>query len=156
MPAWKTFYAKRSPGSLSVCIRGILVKPNLTVSEFKQRCSTLSILQHKHSIYAKPHSLGVHNAAWISPSSRGPMHTSLCSLLHLPIAAKENQYVNTHRKCWVLTLQGNVCLSLQFCSVRKRKKNCSLTLPRTLGDEKHQRHGCTVLFSSLKHDRDTN
>lgn len=68
----------------------------------------------------------MHNAAWISPSSRGPARMAPSSLLLLPIAAKENQYVNTHRKCWVLTLQGNVCLSLHFCSVCKRGKKTTV------------------------------
>lgn len=89
----------------------------------------------------------MHNAVWIPPSSRGPAHTAPSSLLLLPITAKENQYVNTHCKCWVLTLQGNVCLSLQFCSVRNRiKKNCSFPLPQTWSDEKHKRLGDSLLF----------
>lgn len=93
----------------------------------------------------------MHNAAWISPSSCGPAHTAPSSSLLLPIAAKENQYVNTHCKCWVLTLQGNVRLSLQFCSVGKSKKKKrrkktvpSLSRRHPSGDEKHKQRAFTV------------
>lgn len=59
-----------------------------------------------------------------------PTDTAPSSSQHLPIAAKRNQYFNTHRKCWVLTLSGNVCLSLQFCFPRKKKEEGEAAFPR--------------------------
>lgn len=71
----------------------------------------------------------------MNPHTRAPSSSQ-----RLPIAAKPNQYFNTHRKCWVLTLSANVCWSLQFCFPRWEKKNCSPPFPalrRTL-------NGCIV------------